>query len=74
MKRIVFLVLCCFTLVLPLSLSFLAFGLMFQAFIHGDFGLVIAAIFSSCAVPFSCYCIIDVMFEDEKKLYLNRYK
>lgn len=52
MKRIIFLILCCFTLVLPLSLSFLAFGLMFQAFIHGDFGLVIAALFSSCAVPF----------------------
>lgn len=74
MRRFVFILLCCFTLVLPLSLSLLAFGLMFQAFAQKDFGLVIAAILVSCGVPFSCYMIIDVMFEDEKKLYLNRYK
>ena len=74
MRQTIFLILCCFTVVLPLSLSFLSFGLMLQAFIHKDFGLVIAAVFSSCAVPLSCYVIIDVMFEDEKKLDLNRYK
>ena len=72
MKRFIFLVLCCLTLVLPISLSVLACGLMFQAFIYGNFELAIAAIVISCGVPFSCYMIIDSMFAEEKKAYSNR--
>ena len=67
MRKFIYLVLCCLTLVLPISLSILAFGLLFQAFKFGNFGLVIVAVLVACAVPFSCHVIIDVMFEDIRK-------
>lgn len=67
MRRFIYLVLSCLTMVLPISLSVLAFGLLFQAFKFGNFGAVIVAVLAACAVPFSCYVITDVMFEDTRK-------
>lgn len=44
MRRFIYLVLSCLTMVLPISLSILAFGLLFQAFKFGNFGAVIVAV------------------------------